>query len=199
MRIGFREWRLFYDVAEGHPVLYSTFMNVAWETGTLKADQLPERVSDASKLGQLHGVHSIVEHPPKTGHRFLTSPTAAGPTIFVRGAVDPSGRVVEHDDGVLRSEFCRVLAVRLTMIFHRPLSCRHEELLVTNIEMGSGHFVIGPCLCSLDTMLMPAPQVYTRFTMSGLEDELRAWYEVPQLPDGAGPWRKPWGQTERDG
>ena len=199
MRICYREFRVLWDEREEAPVLYSMWINFPWTSGTVKADQLPER--ELQPLGQLHGIHGVL--PSARNQVMLTSPQATGPKVLAHGAVDTSGRIVEHDDGVVRAEHARILALRLIVV-PGSYDCGHG-LVVGSANLVPGrHYVVGVCTCwikgeesafmyGVEASAISESLVRGVCAVRDFEDLLLAWYEVPPLPMGVGRWRSPWG------
>ncbi len=97
-------------------MLQSTLMSTLWPEATLTADAKPEDSMDSRRLGHvgdpLHGVHACL---PWCKSAFLTRPDMSLVllSLFAVGAVDLQGKVVEHEDGVVRAERVTILALRL--------------------------------------------------------------------------------------
>lgn len=132
MRTAFREWRVRWDPEEG-PLLQSTMSANLWLESELVADQEPEDSIESKRLGggpnALHGVHACL---PWCDSLFLTKPSLSWTSIrlFAIGAVDLQGKVVEHDDGVVRAERVRILAIRLIDFVHwTDLSTSGQEMI----------------------------------------------------------------------
>lgn len=210
--------RIFWDMNSKAPVLYSTFIRCPWLTARITADEMPETKIETEggyTYGKLHGIHSML--PWAQNESFLSKPPPdiLGPKVFVIGAVDVEDRVVEHEDGVVRSESARILALRVVDVPYPFPPCEHQGagLIVTNRMMTQEerftedyrHCIIQRCSCftvtnglqgnvfgSVDYYEEPLI-IYETFTAVMLQTLLIRWYEVPELPEGVGPWREPWG------
>lgn len=218
----YREWRVAWSLSEKGPVLYSVWMPFFWEHASATADQLPETEwDDNHKLGQLHGLHALDHDTAKRSH-FLTQPKSDGPKLLAQGAVTgsrpehASGRIVYHDDGVVRCEHMRIFALRVTRI-RGSILCEHADRLAASSEakrLSEDHVGLGDCVCrqQLESVYVsayltgaaPAPphlldqvQIFATATVEELEDLLCQRYEVPHLPLGIGPWDPPWGEGLR--
>ncbi len=118
--LAYREWRVFLHQEDLRPILVSTYMNTVWIEAELLADMEPESPPYASGLGTLHGVHAATADYPRGQHaaQYLHTiglrRTCHGQP-FARGVVDLFGKIVEHEDGVLRASGARVLALQLLM------------------------------------------------------------------------------------
>jgi len=126
--LAYREWRVFLHRDDLRPILVSTNIATAWVEPEIAADQTPEDTVEIGQLGQLHGIHAVTEdHPRGHGSRFLrtlyASPSMLLAAVYAVGAVELFGRVVEHEDGVLRAERARVLAARLYL--RADVLCSH--------------------------------------------------------------------------
>lgn len=227
-RIFFREWRVFWSLEEKSPVLVSVFMPFVWEHASATADRLPEKEWGGSlQLGMLHGLHALdplsLPDDPMRFPSFLTHPrNERGPKLVAQGAVlgsrpdKPTGRIVYHEDGIVRCEHMRVLALRVGWV-PGPQPCEHKDIVMaapTNTRIEDKYVAFGPCVChqSLETVYVAAylsgvldvaPELLfkdknnaplARFTPAQLEDLLCQRYEVPHLPLGVGPWEPPWGK-----
>jgi hypothetical protein len=115
LRIAFREWRVAYDTKLEVPVLFSSMLNFPWEDKVVEADHEPEEETGPLKYGKLHGIHACL--PGANSSAFLMSPKYyPWPLrLFVMGAVDVQGKVVEHTDGVVRAERVEILALRVML------------------------------------------------------------------------------------
>ncbi len=97
-------------------MLQSTLMTTLWPETTLIADVKPEDNMDSRRLGRardsLHGVRACL---PWCKSAFLTRPDMSFVLLrlFAVGAVDLQGKIVEHEDGVVRAERVTILALRL--------------------------------------------------------------------------------------
>jgi hypothetical protein len=200
-QLTYREWRVYWDVKAEHPVLYSTFVNYAWESDVATADKLPNEFKGGESP---QGIHSVKSWDRS---QFLNKPGQAGPKVFVQGAVDAYGYVKHHTDGVVRSEHVRILAVRVVNIPYPVASCEHQEKLqLVNRFIEEGRLQIGHCSCFMGKperaklmrdMPLPIDLVplvsYGELTPDELEDRICSYYEVAHLPLGVGPWLSPWG------
>lgn len=106
-----------------------------------------------------------------------------GFTIIVAGAVDAYGTVHIHEDGVVRSEHARVLALRLLP----PLKCEHDNAFILDdravCPVDDRRVIYCPCWHT-----PPTPKRHHKIALSELEKLLLEHYNVPRLPEGTGPW-----------
>lgn len=200
--MAWREWRIQWSEGDQAPVLYSTFMKFRWSTDRVAAGRVPELPQEGT-FGTLHGIHALLEGT--ANRQFLTRPTQSGPKLFVVGAVDASGVIREHEDGVIRAEFARILALRLIDIPYAIAPCRHQDgLVVINRELLSGDYDLARCQCFatavtdaiseyIGQVVLEPVVVFRSLSASEVEDMLLRWYEVPRLSEGIGPWEPPWG------
>jgi hypothetical protein len=94
-------------------------MATLWPDTVHTADKVPETPEETDArggryaFGSLHGLHALLPHT--TNAAFLTHPAHSPNPIrlFAVGAVDVSGKVIEHEDGVVRAESMKLLALRL--------------------------------------------------------------------------------------
>jgi hypothetical protein len=199
-QLTWREWRIFWDVKDEHPVLYSTFVNFAWASDIATAHALPNDFKGGEKP---QGIHSVKSWDRSA---FLHKPGIDGPKVFVQGVVDAYGYVKHHTDGVVRSEHVRILAVRVVDIPYPISPCEHQaKLQLVNRFIEEGRLEIGHCSCFLTkperAKLVPlslpidtVPLVsYGELTVRELEERICKYYEIEHLPMGRGPWLEPWG------
>lgn len=154
--LGYREWRLRWDVGAARPVLQSTYMPFIWPEARVAADLPPEDELDPHKYGTLHGIHACLAWYHGS---FLSLPNIYQYHVQIRalGAVDLEGHVVEHRDGVIRGERARVLAVRPDLTFQSDRVCDCDRLLIVtgpqcSIEANNGRYAAlrKTCLSRLD-------------------------------------------------
>jgi hypothetical protein len=242
--LAYREWRVFLHRDDLRPILVSTNIATAWVEPEIAADQLPEDTVEIGQLGQLHGIHAVTEdHPRGRGSRFLrtledSSPSMLTTGIYAVGAVELFGRVVEHEDGVLRAERARVLAARLYLRAGVLCSrgCSPDRLCFVGVDDYDGE---RKGLWGTPAPPPRAPLIYLntlcRAVISAHVDEARFWrdeecsdvawlrarwrdltrqpyvpllrareierlllerYEIPRLPEDAGPWARPLPEKE---
>lgn len=171
----FREWEVYWR--DGRPVLRSPIMGTIWERPRLYADASPVEDRQSGVYSITHWAKSWLDVAPLE------------PICFnAVGAVDAFGAIVIHDDGVVRSEAVRILALRLVPYSGR--SCRHDDVYidVTYPAFGAEKLMHCPCGTSYAS--------YRRKWLSdfrSLEELLLETYRVPRLPDGMGPWHRPIG------
>lgn len=209
MRIAFREWRVRWDQVGNAPILQSTFMPVLWTTSSQTADELPEGDTSSGVLGTLHGIHAAL---PWTTSPFLSRRgwpnSSAGVRLIAVGAVDTFGRIVEHDDGVLRAEHVKILALRLVELTFLPFACEHQNYWVASRRglrdepfwvLRREHVIARveysrPMKHACATWVAP-PGYEQQFVLSleDVEARLLQWYEVPRLGADEGPWLPPLG------
>lgn len=206
MRIAYREWRISWDSKTSEVVLYSTYKDFAWESGSETSDQLPEKLDKDHRLGALHGLHAVLDWDQS---KFLRKPSSHGPIVFAQGAVDIHGRVRDHEDGVIRAEHMRILALRVVEIPYTSPTCLHQDnVYAVNKTIEGDRLAICHCSCfyrqlggsgfpgghgSFDPSVSPLI-TYRSFSLDELETLLIERYEVPRLPLGVGPWEPPWGR-----
>lgn len=188
----YREWRVYWSEGDRAPVLYSKFVGFRWSSDRVRADRVPE-LPAAGQVGGLHGIHSV--RGDASNRRFLTWPGEPGPRLLAIGAVDASGVVREHADGIVRSEEARVLALRLVYVPYPAAPCEHQgTLLVVGRQIAEGDRALVPCMCFLGGAgVGPPAGAYRDMTVEEVEDRLLRWYEVPRFPEPCGPWPPPWG------
>jgi len=181
-------------------------MSTFWDGPDLGADVLPEDDTRFGSMSKLHGVHSVVSDYPRDRRpaTFLKTLRTSGgwPWVMLMavGALDLSGKVVEHEDGVLRAERVRIMALRLDERIWIEPSCGHrdygvysgirEDCWVLRRQCG------GRVRCRqdnpVDDYMLFGPIVAMEFlvTLAELERQLLERYEVPRLPEDRGPWAR---------
>jgi hypothetical protein len=201
------------------PILQSTFRTTFWPEAELAADTIPEDDVDMNHLSELHGIHAVVADYPlgkyqplylKTLRSMLAWPFAM---LAVIGAVDLSGKVVEHEDGVMRAERARILALRVDERVWRRAVCGHEQYYVFSGLRDDSWCLRNPCVgvgkCQADIQnqgvafwywASPEAELKFKIDLSDLERQLLERYEVPRLPEDRGPWvgRPPMGAVIED-
>ena len=194
----YREWRLLVDLQTHQSYLQSSYMSTIWTEAGLTADKVPE----AGNVGSVHGVHATT---PTFRGNYLTSvrTTYSGNVIRAIGAVDLWGVVQEHTDGVYRAEHCRILALR-AVYFPEAYACPCGRLLIVTQPASGGcpegygrlmvacrHTSESGVFCGEAPPLLGTCAVIGETTLNAVRLALRAYYEVPELPSGVGPWYLP--------
>jgi len=206
MQIVFREWRVRIVPETRLPILQSSYQPTFWDGPELTADQPPEDDLNVNRLSQLHGIHVVNgDYPlPYMQPLFLKTMRSHGGwpwvMLLVVGALDVSGKVVEHADGVLRAEHVKILALRVDeRVWVRP-PCGHDEYGVYS-GLRQDCWVLrrlcgGQTKCRHD-LPMPDEFLYGmsaelqfRTDLTWVEQKLCERYEVPRLPADAGPWAR---------
>lgn len=209
MQIAYREWRVRIALDTRRPVLQSTYMPTLWPGPELSADQLPEGDTDPRSVSKLHGIHAVVaDYPLEFGpfaSVFLKTLRTHGSYPWVMlmaiGAVDVSGKVVEHTDGVLRAERVRILALKLDeRVWVKPKCGHYEYGVYSGIRTDSWvlrRLCGGRVQCRHEYPNLPDEYLYGptaqlefRTDVATVEQQLLEYYEVPRLPADKGPWRK---------
>lgn len=204
MQIAYREWRVRIVPETRLPILQSVFMSTFWDGSDLTADMLPEDDTGLGNMSKLHGIHAVVsdyptQYKPPTFLKSLRT-TGGWPWVMLMaiGALDVSGKVVEHEDGVLRAERVRILALRLDERIWIEPSCGHKDYAAYS-GIRDDCWVLrrqcgGQIRCRkdnpVDEYMVFGPAVTFEFetTVVELERQLLERYEVPRLPDDKGPW-----------
>ena len=206
MQIAYREWRIRVEPESRMPILQSTHMQTLWDGPELTADRLPENDTSLRNISRLHGIHAVVnDYPLNYGPpTFLKTMRSYGSYPWVMlmavGALDVSGKVVEHVDGVLRAETVKILALRVDERVWIQPACGHNEYGVYS-GMRTDSWVLRrlcggrvQCRHEFDMpdeyLFGPSAQLEFLTDVFMLEQQLRERYEVPRLPADRGPWAK---------
>lgn len=149
--IGYRVWRLFIGArSDGQvvPWLRSASVEYLWTRAAYGADE----EAPGLRRGLQPGIHAVAEDFPRAGYHRAAAGLGFDPAFdgwepLVQGAVELSGTVIEHEDGVLRGERARILALRLAPVrFHPcPEGCQ-GYYLVPHCRSGDLYELLPVCL-----------------------------------------------------
>lgn len=153
--LAFRWWRLQWQ--DGRPLLESLYLPQSWHTPWVEAEEAPTPEDEA-------GVYALA---PWARARAVD----LAPLALAEGAVDLSGAVVVHEDGVVRGQRARILALRL----RRPDARAHLFVAGTGALM----------YCTCRRQHVPGVDA---LTFDHVERLLLDRYGVPRLPEGGAPW-----------
>lgn len=184
--IGYREWRIFWDPKEEHPLLVSLYFNRIWKESTYRG-QTPEEEIELGHYSYQHGAHAYTKDYVPPHINSLSRPGVqhyAGSELRALGSVYLGGKIVEHSDNVVRASFAQILSLRVACDCDRV-----HYLAYLNDDIVQGMF-----RGQLSEELFPNRPHGS--TVEELQRQLLLYYEVPELPMGDGPWYKPWGWNE---
>lgn len=188
----YREWRVRCERDTVRPILQSMSYNHLWPDGELTADRVPVL---GETLGNAHGVHAALADSTSS---YLTKLTTrrSQPLLLAIGRVEAWGTIVGHEDGVIRAEHMRVLALRL-LLLPPAEACACGRLVVVD-----GH-PLEPPVYRLRTPCEPgrcgtrrlgywsASTRIAETTLVAVESSLVQRYEIERLPEHVGPWQWP--------
>ncbi|MDO8435841.1 MAG: hypothetical protein Q7S82_00440 [bacterium] len=207
--LAWRSWRVRWSTEKKGFVLRSVYIDFSWFEANVTADQEPEQIFDAHHYGRLHGLHAILAGaknryflPAQLSSSSCCVSNSDFPSsrLIVLGAIEPYGRIVGHEDGVIRSEKMRILALRVEE-FGRIPDCKHSYYILRDFfpEVQKISALTIPCnLCADSYCSFLATSRIRKtsdniFTKEEIERQLLLFYEVPRLPVDVGPWKSPWG------
>ncbi len=185
----YREWRVRLEQDTLRPILQSMSYHHLWPEGSLTADRVPVM---GEELGSARGVHAALAD---SRTRLLTNLHAqrGQPLLLAIGRVDAWGAIVGHEDGCIRAEHMRVLALRV-MLLVAPQPCACGRLAVVE-GYGAGLGILRlrtPCevdRCGTRRLGYYGQQAaIAETTLAAVESSLIQRYEIERLPDGVGPW-----------
>lgn len=188
-----REWRVRIERETLRPILQSMSQGTLWPDGALTADRVPQM---GELLGSAHGVHAVL---PEGSTTYLTrlDRDRGRPLLLAVGRVDAWGQIVGHDDGVIRAEHMRVLALRLVLL-PAAEACPCGRLVVVQAHHQSSTLLQlrtpcepGHCGTRLLGGYGVEPVRIAETTLAAVESSLLQRYEIERLPDGEGPWYTP--------
>lgn len=202
--LAYREWRVLWEETTYQPILYSTVQSMPWKESVVTADKVP---GNDEKIYNAHGIHGNLPGRVNNFVSVMHKPLPADiyyyidkrPIFRAIGACDFFGVVQVHEDGVIRAEHCRILAVEL-IVAAREVdgsgeNCPCGKLFLVFDDRAGGKnramklkYRIACVNDHEDWIADHGIEVVAETSIQRVSQSLRQRYEVYRLPQLEGPW-----------